>query len=269
MTSASDAELVAGSDSTRGACSRSADLVWRIAIGVAFLLFWEWAGRTYGHNWTSLPSLIFARLLVWASGDLYWQIAVTGTEIVIGLALGITSGVLAGLWLGQKQNLARVLRPYIIMFYSVPLIAIVPLLILWFGIGLMPKIVLITHVVFWILFFNTFSGVQQVDPDLIASMDLMGASGREKFVKLVAPASMAWVMTGLKIALPYSLVAAITGEMLAARVGIGHLVSSSADQFDMTGLFAALFIVMLVGILVSFVANALERHLLRWRGYEE
>lgn len=242
-----------------------ADFILRLAGSVVFLLLWEWAGRTYGDTWTSVPSLIFQRIYIWLVSDLYIHVLTTITEMVVGVTLGVVTGVACGLWLGRKPNLAHVLRPFIIMFYGVPLIAIIPLLILWFGLGMQPKIVLIAVVVFWILFFNTFSGVQEIDKDLIASMELMGATSHEEFVKLIAPASMTWIMTGLKIALPYALVAAITGEMLAARLGVGYLISSAAAQFDMTGLFAALFIVALMGLLVSFGALWIERRMLRWR----
>jgi NitT/TauT family transport system permease protein len=126
----------------------------------------------------------------------------------------------------------------------------------------------VTIVVFFLLFFNTFAGAGSVDQDLIAQVELMGSTPREIFQKIVAPACMAWIIGGIKIALPYALVAATTGEMLAARRGIGFLISDAASQFDMTSLYAALFILMLLGLAVSETAAWCERHLLRWRHAE-
>jgi len=152
-----------------------------------------------------------------------------------------------------------------VAFYSVPLIALAPLFIMFFGLDMLPKIVLTTIVVFFLLFFNTFAGATSVDHDLIAQIELMGSTPIEKFRKVVAPACMAWIIGGIKTALPYALVAATTGEMLAARRGLGFLLSDAASQFDMTSLYAALFILMLLGLAVGEAANWGERHLLRWR----
>jgi NitT/TauT family transport system permease protein len=240
-------------------------LAWQIGVGVAWLALWEIAGAATGSIWISRPSLIGARLLSWARGDLYIHFATTVTEVVVGLVVGAVFGILAGLWFGRSPLLAGVMRPIIVAFYSVPLIALTPLFIMFFGLDMLPKIVLVGIVVFFLLFFNTFAGAQEVDADLIAAVDLMGSSTRERFQKVVAPACLVWIIGGIKVALPYALVAATTGEILAARRGLGFLLSDAASQFDMTGLYAALVVLMLLGLAVSEAAAALERHLLRWR----
>jgi NitT/TauT family transport system permease protein len=243
-------------------------ILWQIAVGVALLAAWETIGRVYGSEWTSQPSLIAARLASWLQGNLYIHVATTLTEVVTGLTAGAAFGVLAGLLLGRAPLAAGILRPIVVGFYSVPLIALAPLFIMFFGLDMLPKIVLVTIVVFFLLFFNTFAGAGSVDRDLIAQVELMGSTRRERFQKVVAPACMAWIIGGLKIALPYALVAATTGEMLAARRGLGFLLSDAASQFDMTSLYAALFILMLLGLAVSEAASWGERHILRWRHAE-
>jgi NitT/TauT family transport system permease protein len=252
-------------DRPAGRLGERSVLAWQIAVGVLFLGIWEAAGRTYGYEWTSLPSLLAARLVDWALGDLWLHVATTAAEMFIGLALGGTAGVAAGLALGRSPVWALILRPIIVAFYSVPLITMAPLLILWFGLDLEPKIVLVTVVVFFLVFFNTFTGVGAIDRELLASFQLLGGNRREEFQKVVAPASMAWIMSGVKIALPYALAAATTGELLAARHGLGSLLSRAAQQFDMTGVYAALLVLMVMGILTSEAATAIERRLLRWR----
>ena len=237
----------------------------QLLLGVAFLALWEWAGRTFGSNWTSLPSLILQRLLQWIGTTLPRNIAVTLTEIVSGLLLGATAGIASGLYLGRSRVMSVVLRPLIVGLYSVPVVTLAPLLILWFGLDLAPKIVLVTISAYFLLFFNTFAGVQGIDRDLIQSMRLIGASPGEEFRKVSAPGAMPWIVSGLKIAVPYAFAAAVTGELLAAREGMGSLLSAAAVQFDMTGLYAALLVLMVLGILASIAMNALERWLLRWR----
>jgi NitT/TauT family transport system permease protein len=240
-------------------------VLWQITVGVLLLAGWEAIGRLSGGTWTSRPSLIAAKLAVWLQGTLYLNVATTLTEVVTGLLAGATLGVLAGLLLGRAPIAAGILRPIVVAFYSVPLVALAPLFIMFFGLDMLPKIVLVMLVVFFLLFFNTFAGASSVDHDLIAQVELMGSTRREMFQKVVAPACMAWIIGGIKTALPYALVAATTGEMLAARRGLGFLLSDAASQFDMTSLYAALFVLMLLGLAVSEMAAWGERHMLRWR----
>jgi NitT/TauT family transport system permease protein len=262
--------MSASQETVRGDAAPRSDytIAWQVAVGMALLGAWEAFGRLHGSEWTSQPSLIAARLMEWAQGNLYLHFATTLTEVVVGLVIGSALGTLAGLLLGRSPVLSVILRPIIVAFYSVPLIALAPLFIMFFGLDMLPKIVLVTIVVFFLLFFNTFAGATSVDHDLIAQVELMGSNRREKFQKVVAPACMAWIVGGIKIALPYALVAATTGEMLAARRGLGWLLSDAAAQFDMTSLYAALFILMLLGLAVSEIAASSERRILRWRHAE-
>ena len=266
-TAAVSAETADGAaaDAVGLAESARAVLIGQIAVGVALLGAWEIAGRQFGHDWTSLPSLIAVRLGAWLVGDLWLHALTTAAEMLVGLALGGSAGVVAGLVLGRSPTVATVLRPIIVALYSVPLITMAPLLILWFGLDLEPKIVLVTIVVFFLVFFNTFAGVAAIDGDLIASFQLLGGNRREEFQKVVAPASMVWILSGVKIALPYALVAAVTAEMLAAREGLGSLLARAAAQFDMTGVYTVLFILMVLGMLAAEGGLRLERLLLRWR----
>jgi NitT/TauT family transport system permease protein len=243
-------------------------VLWQITVGVLLIGGWEAVGRISGGMWTSRPSLIAMKLADWLQGSIYAHAATTLTEVVTGLLVGSLLGVLAGLLLGRSPIAAGILRPIVVAFYSIPLIALAPLFIMFFGLDMLPKIVLTGIVVFFLLFFNTFAGASSVDHDLIAQVQLMGSTRRELFQKVVAPACMAWIIGGIKTALPYALVAATTGEMLAARRGLGFLLSDAASQFNMTSLYAALFILMLLGLATSEAATWGERHLLRWRHAE-
>lgn len=244
-------------------------VVWQVGVGIGFLSGWEALGHTASGEWTSRPLLIGQRLLAWFSGPVYPHLAATAIEVVAGLLIGVLTGSLAGLLLGRAPVLAVVLRPIIVAFYSVPLVALAPLFIMFFGLDILPKLILVSIVVFFLMFFNTFTGAGQVDEDQIAAVRLMGATPRENFLKVVVPACMVWIIGGVRIALPFALVAATTGEMLAARRGIGFLLSDAANQFDMTGLYAALVILMLLGLAISEAAARMERRLLRWRDAAE
>jgi NitT/TauT family transport system permease protein len=245
--------------------AREHTLLWQIVLGAGLILAWEASGRLLGTTWTSEPSLVAVQLGRWLAGPLYVNLAATVTEVVTGLAIGTAFGVLMGLWLGRSPVLALVMRPIVVACYSVPLIAMSPVFIMFFGLGMLPQVVLVTVVVFFLLFFNTFAGASAVDADLIASLQLMGSNQGELFRKVVAPASMVWIVAGLKTALPYALVAATTGEMLAGRRGIGTMLSEAGSNFDMPSLYAGLVVLMALGLLVSGTAARLETWLLRWR----
>jgi NitT/TauT family transport system permease protein len=244
-------------------------LAWQVALGVLLLGVWEWAGALTGSQWVNRPSLIGRQLTAWSTGEIYPHLATTIAELLLGLGIGAIFGVLAGLLLGRARRLGAILRPIIVAFYSIPLVSLAPLFIMFLGVEMLPKIVLVSIVVFFLLFFNTFAGSETIDEDLVTSMQLMGATPREVFTKAVLPASMAWIIAGIKIALPFALIATVTGELLAARTGLGYLLNQAAQQFDMTAIYAVLAILMAVGIIVSEVAAHFEGWLLRWRNTNE
>lgn len=237
----------------------------QVALGLALLGLWQLVGRVTGSTWISEPGLILSRLASWAAGDLLHHLLVTMGEIVCGLAVGATLGIGLGILLGSARVAGVIVRPIVVLLYNIPIVTIVPLFIFWFGFGMAPKIVIVTISVFFIMFFHAYSGAASVDQELLRATEIMGATRRERFRKVVLPASLMWISAGAKIALPYSLVAATTGEMLAAREGLGWQLSRSAAQFDMAGVYAVLFVLMLIGMLFADLATRLESFLLKWR----
>jgi NitT/TauT family transport system permease protein len=246
----------------------------RVGILAAILVSWELvSGNTRGGEaalvdkfWVSQPSDIIARLADWISkGTLWFHMAITLQEMAIGFVIGSVGGVLIGFLLAQNLTLARIFDPFIIAFYSIPKLALAPLFILWFGIGLEPKIVLVSTVVFLLVFLNTYSGVRDVDQEIVDIFRLMGASQRDIFTKIVLPSASPWILTGLKLAVPYSLIGAVVGEIMASNKGLGYLLMHSQGQFDTAGLFAAIFILMIMGLLINEVVNRAEDRLLKWK----
>jgi NitT/TauT family transport system permease protein len=252
-------------DAARSKASHGVALSRAVVLGL-IIGAWELAGRFSAEQaWISSPSLIAARLTQWLTGELWLHIGTTLAEIGMGLALGVPVGIVCGLVLGQSPAIAKLTRPFIVSLYNVPLVAMAPIFILWFGLDMLPKVVLVGLVTFFLMFFNTFSGAQSVDRDLVQTLQIMGASRRELFQKVVLPASAVWILTGLKIALPYALVAATTGELMAGQRGLGFLLNQSSGQLDMTGVYAALVVLMGVGVVIGEGASWLEKHVLRWR----
>lgn len=237
----------------------------RMGVAAVLLLAWQIAASATGSIWLSSPALVGARLADWLRGSLYPHLGVTLEEIVVGVAAGTLCGALLGLLLGRLPGLADLLRPLIVAAYNLPLLALAPLFIMLFGLGFMPAVVLVSVIVFFLVFFNTFAGAEAVDDDLVRSLQIMGANRWEVFHKVIGPASLVWISSGLKVALPYSLAAATTGEMLAGGDGLGGVLTSAAQQFDMTAMYAILVILMLIGMGLNVAATKLEAWLLRWR----
>jgi NitT/TauT family transport system permease protein len=239
--------------------------MWRYGVLAAVLCGWEFYGRFVDDTWFSRPSEIVGRLWTWAGHGLAGHIATTLIEMTGGLLIGVPLGTLLGLVLGRLPVVAGLVRPIIFGLYSIPLVTLAPLFIFWFGLDLTPKIILVSIVTFFLLFFTTFAGVQTIDRDLIENYRLLGASRSEMLRYLIGPACLAWVLSGIKIALPYALIAAVVGEMLLARSGLGFLLMFASQQIDMTGMFAALVVLMVAGVAVGEAANLLERRVMRWR----
>jgi len=245
----------------------SAVWVWRIVFLVVFLAAWQLAaGRLLDLFWTSSPIAIVETLWNWiVSGLLFRHLAVTFEETIIGFLIGTFLGIAAAFVVGQSELLREALDPFFTAIYGLPKIALAPLFIMWFGIGMLPKIVLAAVSVFFLVFFNTLSGVRQTDQAMVDALRLMGASRTDILKKVVLPSSLPWIFLGLKLGLPYGFVGAVAAEMMASNQGIGFLTQSSAGQFDTSGVFAALLALMIVTTALNEALSKLERWAFRWK----
>jgi NitT/TauT family transport system permease protein len=242
-------------------------LAWRTAIIVVGLALWEGAsGRLIKPFWISSPSAIWGQLAAWVeTGDLWMHMEITLAETLMGFVFGAVSGVAFGLALGLNKRLAAVLEPFIVAFYSLPKIALAPLFILWFGVGLLSKVVLATFVVFFLVFYNTYAGTLAVEQELVDVLRLMGASRWQIVRKVILPSVLLWIFTGMKISVPYALIGAVVGEMMASNKGLGYLIQAAAGQYDTSGVFAALFVLMIIATALQEILKQAEKLMHRWK----
>jgi NitT/TauT family transport system permease protein len=216
--------------------------------------------------WISSPTAIWGQLTDWVSnGDLFFHLGITLQEMGLGLLFGATSGIAAGFVLGLSPTLARIFDPLIMAMYALPKLALAPLFVLWFGIGIVMKTVLTAVIVFFLVFYNTYAGVRDRDAELIDVLKVMGAERHHIIRKIVLPGAMSFVYVGLKLAIPYSLVGAIIGEIIASNRGLGYMLMSSAGAFNTKGVFAVLFVLTLISTFLNAVLNKTEEHVLRWK----
>lgn len=238
-----------------------------VALGIAVLLVWqEISGRWVNELWIGRPSTIGRTLWTWVTdGTLWAQLRPTLTEMLLGFALGSAGGVLVGFVLGYFPWAAAIVGPYLTAVYSLPKVALAPLMILWFGIGSEAKVAFSALLVFFLVFYNTLAGVREVDPDLREACVLMGSSGRQVMRYVIIPHAAAWVFVGVRLALPYALVGAVVGEMFASNQGIGFLLQKSTNEFDTNSAFAVLFIMMILSTSLNALIHWVERRIQRWK----
>jgi NitT/TauT family transport system permease protein len=243
---------------------------YRLLFGFFCFFLWEGvSGRLVKQLYISSPSAVIKRVYEWyATGFFFPHLWATLIEMALGFVLGTVLAILAGFLLGLKKLIAEILDPFLIAIWSVPGIILGPLFILYFGIGLTPKIILVATTVFFLVFFNTLTGIREVNPELVHSIKMMGADSRFLFRKVVLPSASLWIFTGLKNAIPFTIIGAVVGEMLSSTRGIGWLIERSSGVLDTTGVFAALFNLLVLGLLLNEGVVRLEAHVLRWKPKE-
>ncbi|HEX3468808.1 MAG TPA: ABC transporter permease [Candidatus Elarobacter sp.] len=240
---------------------------WRVALLVALIAVWQVLSLVHGMPfYISSPAAIWARELQWlGDGTLLFHTTITIEETVAGFVLGAAAGIVAGFAIGPQRTLGEVVDPFVVAVYAIPKVALAPLFIVWFGVGIWMKIILATVTVFFIVFFNTLAGVRNVDPDLVDAVWLMGASRGDILTKVIVPHALSAALTGARIAIPYALIGAVVGELIASNRGIGYLISSAASQFDTAGVFAALIVLTILATLLNVAVDAIDRRTSVWK----
>lgn len=235
--------------------------------GVVFLLFWQWAsGRLIREIYVSKPTAIAVRLWdVFASGEIWPHLAVTFRELVLGYGIGVALGLAGGYWLARAPRAARIVEPYVMAFYGVPKIALAPLFVIWFGIGIWSKVTLAATMVFFLVFYNVYAGVRGVDRELVALSRVMGATERQLGRHVYLPAAMPFIVLGMRMAIPYAVIGVIVGEFTSSVQGLGLFIHYASGTYDPAGVFAGIAILLAFISAAGLVAGRIERRLLRWR----
>lgn len=243
---------------------------WRMALVLGVLVLWEVAsGWLVNPLFIASPSTVSEKLWgLLASGKLLYHASYTALHALLGFGVGALAGITVGVALGRWEYLARVLDPFLMGFYSLPKIALAPLFILWFGVGTEMKVLFVAVIVFLLVFLNTYSGVRDVSREQITVLKLMGASEAQIMRKVVLPSAITWMFTGLRLSVPYALIGAIMGEMLASNRGLGYVLADASAQFDTAGAFAGLVAIIAMGVALNEFVRFAERKAMPWREAE-
>jgi NitT/TauT family transport system permease protein len=254
---------------SRRAARNSQLFTWglRLALIVVVLVLWEiLSGPVLDPFFFSHPLGILEQLGKWLkSGLLFFHLQFTLTEMVLGYVLGVTAGLSVAIVFGLIYYLYRITEPVVLILYSIPSVAIGPLLIIWFGIDLLPKVLLSAFFVFFVVLMNTLTGIRNVNQALVDISLVMGASRRAIITKIILPSAYPYIITALRITLPTALIGAVVGEFISSNRGIAYLIMESSLRYNMGGTFGALFVLALVMILLNSALTPLESRLMRWK----
>ncbi|MEV8547287.1 ABC transporter permease [Streptomyces sp. NPDC051572] len=265
---------VSAAAAARSAVRRRTALVWAGRIGLAVFVLGGWQAFTawgiVDPFFFGQPSGIAKRLVDLFRhgtefGSFYSNIWTTIQEALVGFALGAVTGVVFGVALGQSRFLADVLGPYIKMVNAIPRIVLGSIFIVAFGIGVLPKILLAAVLVFFIVFFNAFQGVREVDRNILANTKVLGASQLQIIRHVTVPSALTWIIASLHSAFGFAIVGALVGEVLGAQSGLGLVIKTAQNNFDPNGVFATMLVISVIVLGAEWLIGKLEHRLLAWR----
>lgn len=244
----------------------------RLAIVVVLLVAWQACvdAKVVDPFFWGEPRGVWADLYDWltvgtSQGSLGDQILVTLEEAVLGFVIGSILGVVCGIALGRVRILSELFAPFLKAANSIPRIILGSIFTVAFGFGIQSKVILAVVLVFFGVFFNAFQGAREVDRNLIANARLLGASRWQVTRDVVLPSAFTWILASLHISFGFALIGALVGEILGANQGLGLLIRSSQNNFDMNGVLAGMVLVAVIALTAEGLISLLERRLLRWR----
>ena len=234
---------------------------------ILFVALWEVLPAVGLINpfYTSSPSRIVMAARQAARDRLWTDIAISSVEFWSGFLLAALVGIPLGVFLGWYRRWHALVDPLITMFYTTPRVALLPLLILWLGIGVASKVAVVFLGAVFPILMNVIAGVRTVDEALVTCARSFGAGDLKVFTTLALPASVPFTLTGLRIGVGRALVGVVVGEMVAATGGIGHMISVAGSAFQVDRVFVGVVIIAAFGYAVTAILNAVERRFDAWR----
>jgi len=234
-------------------------------IVVVLLGVWEGYVRLWAvPKWLLPAPSVIAMTLVVSRGLLLDHTFVTFVEVVIGFGLSLLGGVLLACGIAASRTLERALYPFVIASQMVPIIVIAPLLLIWVGYGLAPKVIVVALTAFFPIVVNMVDGLRSVDPDVVNLLRTMGASRWQIFVKVQMPTSLPFLFSGLRVAMAVSVIGAVIGEWVGSSQGLGYLMIRSKPQFLTERVFAAIVALSVMGVALFGLVGVVEKLAIPW-----
>ena len=252
---------------------RAGILALQIAIAVVGIAAWHVVATTtlVGDPkkiafFFSTPAAVALRIIEWFSeGSIWGHLGITLLEASLAFVVGSLGGVLIGFWFARKPLLAAAFDPYVKAANALPRVVLAPIFALWLGLGIWSKVALGVTLVFFIVFFNVYQGVKEVSPTVLANARMLGMNERQLLRHVYLPSALSWMFSSLHTSVGFAVVGAVVGEYLGSAAGLGYLIHQAESVFDVTGVFAGMFVLMAFVILVDWIVTMVENRLLVWR----
>lgn len=242
--------------------------IWPLLVLAVLIAIWEVAVRiAQTPRWMLPPPSAIARTMWTDRSLLLYHTRVTLVEVALGFGLALVAGLAAGVAIDSSRIVERAVYPLIIASQTIPMVALAPLMLIWFGYGLMPKVLVTALVSFFPLAVNTVDGLRAADGEVLSLLRSLGAGRWTRFRLAKLPAALPSIFSGARIAIAFSVIGAVFGELVGASAGLGYLMQRAAAQFLTARVFAAIVILALLGTGLFAAVTILERLLLPWRRY--
>ena len=241
----------------------------RVVTTAAFLLAWELYGRSLNPIFLSYPTAVagaFVELV--GNGQLLQATAQSLSALALGFSVSIVAGITVGLLMGRFRTVFHALDPFVTALYNTPSVALIPLIQLWFGLGLQAKVVIVILSAFFPIVINTFAGVRNTSRSMVDVVSAFGASERQVMTKVVLPAAVPFIMAGLRLAVGRAVIGIVVAEFFTALSGLGGLIIVFSNSFATAKLFVPVITLVVLGLVLTAAARALEARFATWKETE-
>lgn len=239
-----------------------------LTVVFIFLILWQYMAETERINpfFFSCPTEVLKDfVLLFTTGRIWLHLGVTVVEAFSGLLIGLILGVAAAFLFGNFKILNLIFDPIFVAVYGLPKLALGPLFVIWFGLGLKSKIIMSSLLVFFLVFFNAYAGFQDVSMELIHTLKLMGASRIQIIKKVTLPSCVPWIIASLRSGIGASVGGAIMGEYLGTNKGLGFLVQTAGSNYDITRVMSVILVMCILMLLLDIFGKKAEKAILKWR----
>ncbi len=253
--------------------TRTGLLAWQIAVAAVIIAAWQIVSTTTLVGDPDTIAFFFSTPLAWRArsgdwvigGTIWYHLWITLEESMLAFIIGSLAAIVVGFWFARQPTLAAVFDPYVKAANALPRVVLAPIFTLWFGLGIWSKVALGVTLVFFIVFFNVYQGVREVNRTVLSNARMLGMNERQLLRHVYWPSALSWMFSSLHTSVGFAVVGAVVGEYLGAAAGLGYLIQQAEGVFDVAGVFAGMFVLAAFVLVIDWMVTLVERRLLVWR----